>query len=208
MAFLIGALLSIIPSTAAQVLFAEASRDRAKLGANTRTAIKAIYGLLLPAAGLLYVLAPTIMALLGRQYELHATNLVRALAAGSLFLGGTYIIDSILTAVDRMRAYFAINAINSLLVVGLVALVAAGGMTDIGLAWVAAQAVSLVIGAGILFAPRIGKLSALRASAGASRAPRAMRPLRTRGARPDCGPAVVHGCGRAESAARRASADA
>ena len=155
MAFLIGGLLSFVPQTAAQVLFAEASRAPEHLRVQVTTAVKAIYALLAPACLLMIVCAPLIMSVLGQQYETHATGALRAMAAGSLFLGATYVIDSILTAVDRMRAYFAINAINSLLVLTLAALAADHGLTNVAIGWAVAQGLSAAIGLAILAAPRI-----------------------------------------------------
>jgi O-antigen/teichoic acid export membrane protein len=163
MAFLIGGLLAVVPSTASQVLFAEGSRAPEHLRTNVITAIKAIYGGLAPAALLLFALAPVIMSLLGPEYEAHATGALRAYAAGSLFLGATYVVDSILMATDRMRAYLMINALNSLLVVALVAIFAGQGLTAVGLAWAAAQGLSVGIGGAILIAPRVYRAGRRRA---------------------------------------------
>jgi O-antigen/teichoic acid export membrane protein/glycosyltransferase involved in cell wall biosynthesis len=154
-AFLISALLSFVPATAAQVLFAEGSRDARALRANAITALKAIYALLLPGAVVLGVCAPWILGLLGHGYEAHAGNALRALAGGSVFLGFTYVIDSILTAMDRMKSFFAINVINSVLVVGLVAHFAHSGLTAVALSWDLAQALSVLFGLAILFGPRL-----------------------------------------------------
>jgi O-antigen/teichoic acid export membrane protein len=127
------------------------------------TAIKAIYGLLLPAALLLFVASPLVLSLLGPEYERHATNALRIMAAGSLFLGATYLIDSVFTAVDRMRSYFMINAINACLVVALVAVVAGRGLTAVAVAWAAAQGLSVIAGVGILAGPRLLGTLQLRA---------------------------------------------
>lgn len=153
MAFLISALLSFVPSTAAQVLFAEGSRDPAALRGNTIRALKAIYALLLPGALVLAVCAPWILGLIGPAYAAHAANALRVLAAGSVFLGFTYVIDSVLTATNRMRGFFAINVINSVLVVGLVAVFAHNGLTAIAVTWDLAQGLSVLFGLAILFGP-------------------------------------------------------
>jgi O-antigen/teichoic acid export membrane protein/glycosyltransferase involved in cell wall biosynthesis len=162
-AFLVVGLLSIVPTTTSQVLFAESSRGPEYLRRNLMTAIKAIYGLLLPAALLLFVASPLVLSLLGPEYERHATNALRIMAAGSLFLGATYLIDSVFTAVDRMRSYFMINAINACLVVALVAVVAGRGLTAVAVAWAAAQGLSVIAGVGILAGPRLLGTLQLRA---------------------------------------------
>jgi O-antigen/teichoic acid export membrane protein/glycosyltransferase involved in cell wall biosynthesis len=172
MAFLIGGLLSFVPSTAAQVLFAEGSRTPAALRGNTITALKAIYSLLLPGALMLGVLAPWILGLLGGGYAAHAGTALRLLAAGSVFLGFTYIIDSILTAIDRMKSFLAINSINSALVVVMVAFVAHRGLTAVALGWDAAQGLSVLFGLAILTGPRLLRRRPLVDVSLANRSPR------------------------------------
>jgi O-antigen/teichoic acid export membrane protein/glycosyltransferase involved in cell wall biosynthesis len=158
-AFLISALLSFIPSTVAQVLFAESSRDPAALRANTIMALKAIYALLLPGALVIAACGPWILGLLGHAYAAHAGNALRVLAAGSVFLGFTYVIDSVLTATSRMKGFFTINVINSVLVVGLVAVFAHTGLTAIALTWDLAQGLSVLFGLAILFGPRLWRVA-------------------------------------------------
>ncbi len=155
MAFLIAGLLSVVPSTASQVLFAEGSRDPQRLRRNTFKAITAIYVLLIPAALTLFFAAPLLMHVLGHQYAVHATTALRVMVAGSVFLGLTYVVDSILTTVDRMRAYFLINAFNSIMVLVLVEVAAGTGLTAIAFAWTAAQGISMLVGLALLGLPML-----------------------------------------------------
>src|SRR5204862_7306447 len=57
-ALLLVSFLNFIPSTAAQVLFAEASREAGGLAIQVRKAVRGTYGLLLPSLALLVIAAP------------------------------------------------------------------------------------------------------------------------------------------------------
>ena len=91
-AFLIGGFLNVIPATVAQVLFAEASRERASLWRQLRKAILGVYALLLPAIVIVIAAAPFILRLFGAAYAAAATGCLRILALSALFLGGTYLV--------------------------------------------------------------------------------------------------------------------
>ena len=65
-AFLIAGFLNFIPSTIAQVLFAEASRPGVTLGGQLRKAIRGVYGLVLPAVAMVVAAAPLLLRLFGR----------------------------------------------------------------------------------------------------------------------------------------------
>ena len=91
-AFLIGGFLNVIPATVAQVLFAEASRERASLWRQLRKAIRGVYALLLPAIVIVIAAAPFILHLFGAAYATAATGCLRFLALSALFTGGTYLV--------------------------------------------------------------------------------------------------------------------
>jgi O-antigen/teichoic acid export membrane protein len=74
-AFLICGFLNVIPSTVAQVLFAEASREGASLRGQARKAIRGVYGLLLPAIAIVIVAAPLILSLFGASYAIRGDRL-------------------------------------------------------------------------------------------------------------------------------------
>src|SRR6202044_2383733 len=141
------------------------SRDRAGLRAGTITAAKAIYSLLIPTVLAIVVLAPYIMDVFGPQYRAHATTCLRIMAIGGLFLGATYVIDSLLAAIDRMHGYMAINILNSLMVVGFVAIAVSSGINAVAIGWASAQAASVLIGLAILVGPRFYRALRLRTRA-------------------------------------------
>ena len=145
-AFLICGFLNVIPSTVAQVLFAEASREGASLRGQARKAIRGVYGLLLPAIAIVIVAAPLILSLFGASYAIAATGCLRVLALSALFTGGTYLVDSLLIARDRIAAYVFMNGANAALVLGIVAIVVRRGLTAAAAGWALAQGLSLLLG--------------------------------------------------------------
>ena len=105
MAYTLAGFLNVISSTVAQVLFAETSRQGVTVGVQLRKALRGTYGLLLPPLVILLVgAAPFVLRLFGAAYALSATACLRVLLLSALFTGGTYLVDSILIARDRVAA--------------------------------------------------------------------------------------------------------
>lgn len=154
-AFLICGFLNVIPSTVAQVLFAEASRGGASLWEQLRKAIRGVYGLLLPAIVIVIVAAPFILRLFGEAYAKAATGCLRVLALSALFTGGTYLVDSLLIARDRMAAYIFMNGANAALVLGFVGILVRRGLTAAAVGWALAQGLSLLLGVLVLATARL-----------------------------------------------------
>jgi O-antigen/teichoic acid export membrane protein len=153
-AFLIVGFLSLIPSTVAQVLFAEASRRGASLRGQLVRAVRGVYALLLPAVIVVVAAAPLLLSLFGAAYASAATGCLRVLALGTLLTGGTYLIDSLLIARDRKGAYVFINGVNASLVLGCVAILLPHGLTAAAAGWALAQGLSFLIGLAVLAASR------------------------------------------------------
>jgi O-antigen/teichoic acid export membrane protein len=145
-AFLIAGFLNVIPSTVAQVLFAEASRSGATLGGQLRNALRGVYALLLPAVAIVVAVAPFALAIFGAAYAAAATGCLRVLALSALLTGGTYVVDAVLIARDRMKAYIFINGANAALVLGCVWALLPRGLTGAAVGWALAQGASLVLG--------------------------------------------------------------
>lgn len=156
-AFLISAFLNVIPSTVAQVLFAEASREGGTVQGQVRKAIRGVYGLLLPAIVIVIVGAPFMLRLFGAAYAMAATGCLRVLALSALFTGGTYLVDSLLIARDRIAAYVFMNGANAALVLGFVGILVRRGLTAAAVGWALAQGLSLLLGVVVLASGRRGK---------------------------------------------------
>ncbi|MEV0828789.1 glycosyltransferase [Nonomuraea rubra] len=149
-AFQVAAFLSFIPSTSAQVLFAEA--QRISLRRYLRKAVAGIYGLLVPAVAVIVAGAPYILRVFGEGYAAQAARPLRVLALAALVGAGNYLVDTILISRDRTGAYVFMNGANAVLVLGLVAALLPYGLTAAALGWTLAQGLSLLLGAGVLVA--------------------------------------------------------
>jgi O-antigen/teichoic acid export membrane protein/glycosyltransferase involved in cell wall biosynthesis len=147
-AFQLAGFLNFIPSTTAQVVFAEAQRGA--LRTQLTKAIKAIYAMLLPAVTIMLIVAPYVLQLFGTAYAGSAADCLRLLAVGALLTGGTYLVDSALIARDRTGAYIFMNAMNAALVLTTVGCLLPFGLTAGAIGWVIAQGASLAIGAVVV----------------------------------------------------------
>jgi O-antigen/teichoic acid export membrane protein len=155
-AFLIAGFLNFIPSTIAQVLFAEASRQGVAIGGQLRKAIRGIYALVVPAVCVVVAAAPLLLGLFGGTY-LSAASCLRILACSTLLTGGTYLVDSLLIARDRIRAYIVMNGVNAALVVAAVALLLPRGLAAGAAGWAIAQGLSLVVGMTVVATGALGR---------------------------------------------------
>jgi len=156
-AFLIAGFLNFIPSTVAQVLFAEASHQGVTLGTQLRKAVRGVYALLIPALLVVVPAAPLLLRLFGTAYATAATGCLRILALSALLTGGTYLVDSLLIARDRTRAYVFMNGANAALVLGCVGILLPHGLTAAAAGWALAQGLSLVLGLLVLATGTIGR---------------------------------------------------
>jgi len=156
-AFLIVGFLNLIPATVSQVLFAEASRQGVPIGRQLRKAFRGVYGLLVPAVLAIVGAAPLLLRLFGAAYAIAATGCLRVLALSALLTGGTYLIDSMLTARDRTTAYIFMNGANAALVLACVGILLPRGLTPAAEGWALAQGLSLMLGLLVLATGRAGR---------------------------------------------------
>jgi O-antigen/teichoic acid export membrane protein len=149
---LLAGFLMVIPATVAQVLFAEASRKGVPLDQKLliRKALRGVYVLLLPAVAITVAIAPLLLRLFGASYAATATGALRVFALGALLAGGTYLVDSLLIARDRVAAYVFINGVNAFLILTFVALFLPHSLTAGAAGEVLGNAVSLLIGLVLL----------------------------------------------------------
>lgn len=176
-AFTLAGFLNVIPSTIAQVLFAETSHQGVTLGAQLRKAMRGTYALLLPPLVVLMAGAPLVLGLFGATYASTATGCLRVLLLSAVFTGGAYLVDSVLIARDRIVAYTFMNGANAALVLGGVALLLPYGLTAGAWGWTAAQGLSLLLGMIVIATGRSGRHRAI--ARGPDRAPEAKPARRT-----------------------------
>lgn len=139
------ALMNVIPSATAQSLFAEASHNEGHLRKYVFQALRNLCALLIPATIVVALLARIVLALFGSAYASHGTTVLQILALSSLFGGMNFIGDAILNIQKRPFAYVVMNALNSILVVGLGYIVSPHGLVAIALAALFGQTVTVVV---------------------------------------------------------------
>ena len=152
-AYLVSSVLNLIPAVGAQVLIAEASRPRQRPGAQLAKALKWVYGLLLPAVVVVLVAAPLVLRVFGLTYAAAGTTSLRFLALSTIFTGGTYLLESVLIARDRMPAYIFVNGANAVLAIGFVAALLSRGLTAAAFGWAVARGLSLLLAVFVVISP-------------------------------------------------------
>lgn len=150
LAFLVSGFLNVIPSTTSGVLFAEASRNGASVDQQAQKAIRAIFGLVIPAVIVAIVAAPYVMHTFGSTYESEGTSTLRILCLSTLVTSGNYLIDSLLLSRDRGIAYLFMNGANSALVLGCVGFLLRYGIVGGSEGWALGQTASVVLGLSVL----------------------------------------------------------
>jgi O-antigen/teichoic acid export membrane protein len=139
MPLMIVALLNVIPSMAAQSLFAEASADESSLGEHTRRTLLGIYAVLVPAAIALAVLAGPVLSIFGPDYARNGTRCLQLLALSGLFAGFNYVADVVLNARKLVKRYVFLNAAGTACAIGFPVAFMSYGLTGVGVGWVVGQ---------------------------------------------------------------------
>lgn len=150
-AALFGTSINFIPANTAQALYVELRLAERRAVVLLRSALKAIYVLTVPLVVLLILAAPVLLGVFfGHQYATHATGMLRVFALSGLLTGMTYVIDTFLLSRQHLFAYIVINAVNAVLVLGLVITLSDDGLTAVGLGWTLGQGASVIAGLTIL----------------------------------------------------------
>jgi O-antigen/teichoic acid export membrane protein len=150
MAASVGALLTVIPSTVSQAYLVNTNKDEASAGRGALSALKVIYALLIPAALVVCLAAPLVLAALGKGYAAHGVSVARVLVLNAFLVTLCYVIEASLAGTGRMRAYVGLNVFNALFVIGMVLLVAHGGLISVVLGLMIGNAGTVTLGTILL----------------------------------------------------------
>ena len=101
--------------------------------------------------------APLLLRIFGVAYAVAATDCLRVLALSALPMGGTYLVDSLLIARDRMAAFVFMNGANAVLVLGLVGILLPRGLTAAAGGWALSQVLGLLLGVILIATSRSGR---------------------------------------------------
>ena len=139
--------LGIISSSTCQALLAETAQtdDADAHRRHLLSAAKHLYQLLLPAAIVLCAIGWVILRIYGAAYAAHGFLPLTILCAASLFVAVNWLGDTWLNIQKKSAAYFVMNALNALTVVGSVYLLAGHGLVGVACGWLIGQALSAVI---------------------------------------------------------------
>lgn len=141
------ALLSVISGSVSQAFVSEASqKDDIKMHTKQlRNAIKHLFRLLVPAVFLLIFFGWFALRLYGQAYATNGYLPLVILAIAGLFIGVNWLGDTWLIIIKKMNSYMAMNAFNSLLVVGLVVILSKHGLFATAMAWLVAQIITMIV---------------------------------------------------------------
>ena len=151
-------ILSVIPANFAQSLFAELSAGSPEARrSEILRATKATYTLLVPAVLVFLAAAPLLLRVFGKGYASGGTTCLRWMVLGALVAGLNYLIDVIVNSKGAAGSYLWLNASNAAFVLGCCGLGAQYGLSAVGLGWLVAQSLSVLLGLaylGALSVPR------------------------------------------------------
>jgi O-antigen/teichoic acid export membrane protein len=138
--WMIASLLSAIPSTVSQSLFAEGATFEDELGVNVQRSLKFIFLLLIPAVALIFLVGNWLLSLFGDGYSGNGLMLLLVLSLSSLFVGINEVYKSILRVKKRIRTLALMSGfIATVVLLGSYLVLPLTGIVGIGYAWLAAQ---------------------------------------------------------------------
>jgi O-antigen/teichoic acid export membrane protein len=140
----IAAFLGILSSSVSQSFMSESAQadNLTAHRAHFRNALVHLYRLLIPAALILSIAGWPILRIYGATYAAQGFVPLIILASASLFIGINWLGDTWLNIQKQSRAYFYMNALNALCVVGSVYVFAQHGLTATAIGWLVGQVIS------------------------------------------------------------------
>lgn len=149
-AMMLMGMLTVIPSTFSQSLFAELSAAPETRRRQIRRAARATYVLLAPAVAVVLAGGSLLLRAFGHSYATGGAACLRWLALGALVAGANYLVDVIVNSRGHAGSYLFLNASNAVMVLGCVAVAAPHGLAAVGVGWLVAQALSVIVALGYL----------------------------------------------------------
>jgi O-antigen/teichoic acid export membrane protein len=149
-AWAIGGVLTMIPTSVATSLFAEGSYDGVQLKSHVSRSLKMAGILLVPAVVLVVVLADKLLLLFGGSYSESAASLLRILALGALPMSVNSIFIGTKQVQKDLKALLGLTAFAAAVALGMaLVLVPQTGIEGAGIGWVIGQSVAALLVVGI-----------------------------------------------------------
>jgi O-antigen/teichoic acid export membrane protein len=148
-AWMMGSILTMIPSAVSTSLFAEGSHDEGMMKQHVLRSIKMTMLILTPAVILLLALADKFLWLFKPEYAQNAATLMRLLAVSSIPVSINSIYYGIKRVERKLAPVIILVTLSAALTIGLsYALMARFGINGIGIAWLVSQCCVTVVIAG------------------------------------------------------------
>ena len=147
MAWLVATALQLLASGVTDSFTAEAAADRPNIGRYSRESLRYMAVLIVPAAAVLGITAPLILALFGKTYGAQGTMLLRWLCLASpLVIFNTWYL-AYARVVGEIRRVVWLQVIGAILLLGICYLsLGPLGINGVALAWAVSQAAIAVAG--------------------------------------------------------------
>jgi len=141
MAMMIASLLFVIPSSTTSSLFAEGSHDERKLKKKTRSAIKIIAFLLIPAILAIVFFGQYILLAFGKEYSTQGFTFLKIMAVSGIFVSINSVFGSIFKIKKKIKQIIWVNVIGAVVIIGLsyFFLTLGHSLVGIGIAYIAGQ---------------------------------------------------------------------
>ncbi len=145
LAFMMANLLFAIAYGVTQSLFAEGSYEERQLWLLVKRAAALLAVLVIPASLILVVVGPFILDVFGRNYGLHARQVLLVLAAAAPFTAACALGTVTLRITKHVGSILLINVFYALIICGLAFAWAPRGLAWVGGAWLSGQVLTAVI---------------------------------------------------------------
>ena len=134
-------LLFVIPSSTTSSLFAEGSHDERQLKKKTKSAIKIIAFLLIPAILVIVFFGQYILLAFGKEYSTEGFTFLKIMALSGIFVSINSVFGTVFKVKNKIKEIIIVNAIGAVIIVGLSYFLIHKGdaLIGIGIAWIAGQ---------------------------------------------------------------------
>ena len=141
-AWSVTAIITVIPTSIFNSLFAEGSNDEETLLANTKKSLKLLLLLLLPAILILLVIADKVLLLFGQAYSQNGALLLRIIAVSIIPYSINYLYITIARVKMDISGVIKVSVAITCLTLGLCYFLMLNmGLPGIGLGWLAGQSI-------------------------------------------------------------------
>lgn len=147
-AWSVGGMLFVIPSSVSTSLFAEGSSEVERLGLNIWRSLRMILIIIVPAIVLALIFADKLLLLIGPSYSENGTTLLRLLAISTFPLAINVVYLSVKRVEKKPKVIIGLTLIMALLTLGLSFLLLPRlQINGVGVAWIISQSIiALIVG--------------------------------------------------------------